>query len=147
MSLMVMLTLVPAGRTIIERRREARGKLAAPRPISNALPGISRVAELLDAEQAAIRTLSGTGSALLGSALTTALGLGVLLASPLAASQQFGCTAAITIAYSLIVSVLLVPPAMTIWGAYQNMWLRSMVQNWGTELDEAIDAVFRRQEQ
>ena len=34
--------------------------------------------------------LSSTGSALLGSALTTALGLGVLLASPLAASQQFG---------------------------------------------------------
>ena len=47
MSLMVMLTLVPAGRTIIDRRREARGKLATPRPISNALPGISRVAELL----------------------------------------------------------------------------------------------------
>ena len=56
-------------------------------------------------------------------------------------------TAAITIAYSLIVSVLLVPPAMTIWGAYQNMRLRSMVQNWGTELDEAIDAVYRREEQ
>ena len=111
------------------------------------MPGISRVAELLDAEQAAIRTLSGTGSALLGSALTTALGLGVLLASPLAASQQFGFTAATTIAYSLIVSILLVPPAMTIWGAYQNMRLRSMVQNWGTELDEAIDAVYRRQEQ
>ena len=34
-----------------------------------------------------------TGSALLGSALTTALGLGVLVASPLAASQQFGITA------------------------------------------------------
>ena len=47
MSLLVMLTLVPAGRTIIDRRREARGKLAAPRPISNALPGISRVAEIL----------------------------------------------------------------------------------------------------
>ncbi len=36
---------------------------------------------------------------------------------------------------------------MTIWGAYQNMRQRSMVQNWGTELDEAIDAVYRRQEQ
>ena len=100
-----------------------------------------------DPEQAAIRTLSSTGSALLGSALTTALGLGVLVASPLAASQQFGFTAAITIAYSLIVSILLVPPAMTVWGAYQNMRLRSMVQNWGTELDEAIDAVYRREEQ
>ena len=59
------------------------------------------------------------------------IGIGVLLASPLAALQQFGFTAAITIAYSLIVSILLVPPAMTIWGAYQNMRLRSMVQNWG----------------
>ena len=98
-------------------------------------------------EQAAIRTLATTGSALLGSALTTALGLGVLVASPLAASQQFGFTAAITIAYSLIVSTLLVPPAMTVWGAYQNMRLRSMVQNWANELDVAIDAVHRRHEQ
>ena len=46
--------------------------------------------------------------ALLGSALTTALGIGVLIASPLPASQQFAITAAITIAYSLIVSILVV---------------------------------------
>ena len=97
-----------------------------------------------DPEKAAIRTLSSTGSALLGSAMTTALGLGVLVASPLAASQQFGITAALTIAYSLIVSILAVPPAMTIWGAYQNMRLRSAVQRWSKELDEVIDAVHRR---
>ena len=36
MSLVVMLTLLPAGRTIIDRRREARGKLKPARPISNA---------------------------------------------------------------------------------------------------------------
>ena len=47
MSLFVMLTLVPAGRTIIDRRREARGTLAMPRPISDALPGVSRIAEWL----------------------------------------------------------------------------------------------------
>ncbi len=99
-----------------------------------------------DPETAAIRTLSTTGSALLGSALTTALGLGVLVASPLAASQQFGITAAITIAYSLIASILVVPPLMTIWGAYQNMRLRSNVRRWAEELDEAIDAVHRNQE-
>ena len=46
-----------------------------------------------DPEKAATRTLATTGSALLGSALTTSLGLGVLVASPLAASQQFGITA------------------------------------------------------
>ena len=47
MSLAVMLTLIPAGRTIIDRRRAPRGKLKEPRPISTALPGISRMAELL----------------------------------------------------------------------------------------------------
>ena len=97
-----------------------------------------------DPEKAAVQTLSTTGSALLGSALTTALGLGVLVASPLTASQQFGFTAAITIAYSLVISVLVVPPAMTVWGAYQNMRLRSKVKIWMNELDEEIEAVYLR---
>ena len=97
-----------------------------------------------DPEQAAIRTLATTGSALLGSALTTALGLGALIASPLLASQQFAIAASITILYSLIVSILLVPPAMTIWGAYQNVRLRSKVKRWADELDLEIDAVQQR---
>ena len=99
---------------------------------------------LRNPEKAAVQTLATTGSALLGSALTTALGIGVLAASPLAASQQFGITAAITIAYSLIVSVLLVPPAMTVWGAYQNMRLRTMIQRQWDELDVAIEDIHRR---
>ena len=96
-----------------------------------------------DPERAAVRTLAATGSALLGSALTTGLGIGVLAASPLAALQQFGITAAITIAYSLVVSILLVPPAMTVWGAYRNMQVRSMVQRTWDELDEAIEGIHR----
>ncbi|MCY3608136.1 MAG: MMPL family transporter [Acidimicrobiaceae bacterium] len=99
-----------------------------------------------DPEQAAIRTLATTGSALLGSAMTTALGLGVLIASPLAGSQQFGITAAITIAYSLIAAILVVPPAMTVWGAFQNMRLRSNLQRMWDELDEAIDDIQERHE-
>ena len=47
MSLIVMLTLIPAGRAIIDRRRESRNRLRPARPIVNALPGIPRVAELL----------------------------------------------------------------------------------------------------
>ena len=90
-------------------------------------------------EEAAIRTLGTTGSALLGSALTTGLGIGTLMASPLAASQHFAITAAITIIYSLIATILVVPPAMTLWGAYQNMRLRSRVRNWATELDMEIE--------
>ncbi|MYA60577.1 MAG: MMPL family transporter, partial [Chloroflexi bacterium] len=103
-------------------------------------------AHVRDPQTAAVRTLATTGSALLGSALTTALGLGVLIASPMLALQQFGITAAITIAYSLIVSILVVPPAMTVWGAYQNMRLRSMVRLWEEELDLEIEAVYRRHE-
>ncbi len=101
---------------------------------------------LRNPEQAAIRTLSTTGSALLGSAMTTGLGFGVLIAAPLTASQQFGITATITIVYSLIVSVLLVLPAMVVWGAYQNVRLRSTAQRWAEELDLEIDAVHRRHE-
>lgn len=97
-----------------------------------------------DPEQAAIRTLSTTGSALLGSALTTALGIGALVASPLLASQQFAITAAITILYSLIFSILVVPPAMTVWGAYENVRLRSKVKRWADELDLEIEAIDQR---
>ncbi len=104
-------------------------------------------AHLRNPEQAAIRTLATTGSALLGSALTTALGLGALVLSPTLASQEFGITAAITIAYALIVSILLVPPAMTVWGAYQNMRLRSMVERVWEELDVAIEGVHEQYEQ
>ena len=98
-------------------------------------------------ESAAVRTLATTGSALLGSAMTTALGFGVLIASPLLASQQFGITATITIVYSLIVSVLLVLPAMVVWGAYQNMRLRSMVERQWAELDVAIEGIHQSHEQ
>ena len=95
-------------------------------------------------EEAAVRTLATTGSALLGSALTTALGFGVLMFSPLAGIQQFGVTAAISIAYSLLMSILVVPPAMTVWGAYENMRLRSTVQRMWDDLDTAIDEIHER---
>ncbi len=102
---------------------------------------------LRNPEQAAIRTLATTGSALLGSALTTAFGFGVLIASPLLASQQFGITATITIVYSLVVSIFVVLPAMVVWGAYQNMRLRSMVERMWNELDVAAEGIQRRSEQ
>ncbi len=96
---------------------------------------------LRNPEQAAIATLKTTGSALLGSALTTAFGFGVMVFSPLRGLQQFAVTAALSIAYSLIVAVLLVPPMMTVWGAYQNMKLRSQVQRMWDDLDVAADEI------
>ena len=97
-------------------------------------------------ERAAIQTLATTGSALLGSALTTAFGFGVLIFSPLLASQQFGITATITIVYSLAVSILVVLPAMVVWGAYQNARLRSTMERMWDDLDVAIEDISRRHE-
>lgn len=91
-------------------------------------------------EIAAAQTLGTTGAALLGSAVTTAVGFGVMALSPASTIAQFGIVAAITIAYSLVVSVLLVPPAMAVWGAFRNMRLQSMVERMWSDLDVAIDA-------
>ena len=101
---------------------------------------------LRNPERAAVQTLATTGSALLGSALTTAFGFGVLIASPLLASAQFGITATITIVYSLAVSILVVLPAMVVWGAYQNMRMRSMVTRMWDDLDVAIEDISHRGE-
>ena len=97
-------------------------------------------------ERAAVQTLATTGSALLGSALTTAFGFGVLIFSPVLASQQFGITATITIVYSLAVSILVVLPAMVVWGAYQNARLRSTMERMWDDLDVAIEDIHQRHE-
>jgi predicted RND superfamily exporter protein len=74
-------------------------------------------------EDATTVTLATTGSALLGSALTTALGFGVLLFSPLVPFQQFGLVTAILILYALFAAIVVVPPMMVVWAAYHH-WRR-----------------------
>ena len=90
-----------------------------------------------DPEDAARRTLGTTGSALLGSALTTTLGFGVLMFSSLTPFQQFGIVTAITISYALITAILVVPPAMIMWAAYQNYRLRSAIARAEREFGDA----------
>ena len=70
-------------------------------------------------------TLATTGSALIGSALTTALAFAVLLFSPLVPFQQFGLVTGITIAYALIASIAIVPPMLIVWAAY-HQWRGEM---------------------
>lgn len=70
-------------------------------------------------------TLATTGSALIGSALTTALAFAVLLFSPLVPFQQFGLVTGITILYALIASIVIVPPMLIVWAAYHS-WRAGM---------------------
>ena len=63
-------------------------------------------------------TMRTTGGALIGSALTTALGFSVLVFSPIAPMGQFGLLTAITVTYSLLAAVVVLPPMLVTWAAY-----------------------------
>ena len=61
--------------------------------------------------------------------------------------QDSAITASITILYSLLTTILMAPPAMTVWGAYQNVKLRSNLRQLADDLDLEIEAVYQRQRQ
>ncbi|MDE0122566.1 MAG: MMPL family transporter [bacterium] len=96
-----------------------------------------------DPEEAMGRTLSTTGSALMGSALTTALGMGVLALSDLVVFRNFGLMVALALIYSLIVSTFLLPPTMSVWAAYQNMRMRYRARRLSDDADLKADHAHR----
>jgi len=62
-----------------------------------------------DIWQALEETITTTGVALVLSAGTTALGFLVLLLSPMPVVQQFGLVTALTVSYSLALSIIVLP--------------------------------------
>ena len=74
-------------------------------------------ADLAAAVDATMRT---TGGALIGSALTTALGFSVLVFSPIPPMGQFGLLTALTVVYSLVAAIVVLPPMLVIWAAYHH---------------------------
>ncbi len=63
-------------------------------------------------EEAMVASMSTTGVALLLSAATTALGFMVLLASPMPLIRDFGMITAVTVGFSLLLSLVLLPVLM-----------------------------------
>jgi len=61
------------------------------------------------------RTVRGTGGALLGSMLTTAFGIGVLTLAVLTVLGQFGVLTAVSIVYSFLASLLVLPSTLVLW--------------------------------
>ncbi len=66
------------------------------------------------------RAMITTGGALLGSALTTALGLLMLLFSPLRPMQELGVLAAVAILLGLIATFTVLPPLLVLWSRYHR---------------------------
>ena len=68
-----------------------------------------------DISKAIHNTVKFTGTALLGAAVTTIVGFGILALSNTAPMQQFGLLTAITILYSLIASIYVMPSMLVLW--------------------------------
>jgi predicted RND superfamily exporter protein len=66
------------------------------------------------------RTVIGTGGALLGSMATTAFGIGVLVLAVLSVLGQFGILTAMSIVYSFLASLLVLPSTLVIWDRLVN---------------------------
>jgi len=64
---------------------------------------------------ALIRTVEGTGGALLASAATTTAGFGVLVLALVPSLQRFGFITAIAITYAFLASVLVLPSLLVVW--------------------------------
>jgi uncharacterized protein len=68
-----------------------------------------------DGTTAIRRTVSQTGGALAGSALTTAIGFGILVTSTLKPFEQLGYVIVYAIVYSLVAAVLVLPSLLVLW--------------------------------
>ncbi len=66
------------------------------------------------------RTMTRTGGALAGSALTTAIGFGILTTSTLVPFSQLGFVIAYAIAYSLAAAVLVLPSLLALWDRWDR---------------------------
>jgi predicted RND superfamily exporter protein len=76
---------------------------------------IEELEEHGDISKSIHNTVRYTGTALLGAATTTIVGFGILALSITAPMQQFGLLTAITILYSLIASIYVMPSMLVLW--------------------------------
>jgi uncharacterized protein len=70
--------------------------------------------------KAVCETISHTGGALLIAALTTALGFGVLIFAPIPPQQQFGLILSVTIVYSFLTSIFILPLVLFHWANHRK---------------------------
>ncbi len=73
-----------------------------------------------DIPGAVSKTVTHTGSALFIAALTTAAGFGMLILAPLPPEQQFGVITAMTIVYSYLTAIFVLPPLLMKWAEWRK---------------------------
>ncbi|MFC7080534.1 efflux RND transporter permease subunit [Halorussus caseinilyticus] len=71
------------------------------------------------------RTVTGTGGALTGSVLTTVFGIGVLVLAVFPAIGQFGLLTALSVVYSYLASILILPSVLVVWERFSGAGSRA----------------------
>lgn len=89
-----------------------------------------------DITKAVCETISHTGGALLIAALTTTLGFGILVLAPIPPQQQFGIIISITIIYSFLTSVLVLPLFLERWAKWRKKRKGFIISPRPAEVDE-----------
>ncbi|MCB2223553.1 MAG: MMPL family transporter [Actinobacteria bacterium] len=89
-------------------------------------------------EEAIEHTLTHTGGALAGSALTTVAGFGILVTSTLKPFQQFGLVVGYAIGFALAAAVLVLPSMLVLWDRWHRR--RGDAVMGGRDLGEAFAA-------
>lgn len=80
-----------------------------------------------DIRKAVCETISRTGGALLIAALTTALGFIILIFAPIPPQQQFGLILSITIVYSFLTSIFLLPLVLYHWAVRRKKMKKNII--------------------
>ena len=73
-----------------------------------------------DVIEAVSETVGHTGGALLVAAITTIAGFGMLMLAPIPPEQQFGLVTAMTILYSFLTTIFVLPPLLIYWGRWRK---------------------------
>jgi hypothetical protein len=73
-----------------------------------------------DVVRAVSETVGHTGGALLVAAITTMAGFGMLVLAPIPPEQQFGIITAMTILYSFLTTIFILPPFLMYWARWQK---------------------------
>ena len=81
---------------------------------------IDEYVENPDPEQNLIVTLRGTGGALTGSMLTTSIGTGALVLAISPILGEFGLLMAISVFYSYLTAIVVLPPTIYLWARYDQ---------------------------
>jgi len=79
---------------------------------------VEDLSELNDIDKACRSTVTNTGTALFGAAITTIGGFGILIFAPIPPLQKFGAISSLSIAFSLIASVFVLPTFLSEWAKY-----------------------------